>query len=657
MRIMFAIGFFCIMLTAGLRLTLAKVVNHQSQQSNRPSPSEAEDPASTVPQNHYDVTVTATRTPTAQREIGQSTTVITSQDIEAQGARDVLQVLETIPGFNVVRVGSFGGTTSIIVRGGETDFNLVLIDGIQVNQAGGSFDFANLTTTNIERIEVVKGPSSVLYGADAVTSVINIITRRGEGKTSGNLRFEGGSFASYLVRGGVQGSRDRLHYAVGAHHSESDGFYALNNQYDKTEISASTTFELNHSSSISANLRHSDSEYDFPTDGSGAVIDPNDFRRTDETLFSTSYENLVSNLYSTKIQYGYFRTLSKTFTIEDQVVDFFDSVFEIEQKRNYVDWQNNLQVNGNNLVTAGLSYKREQVQIANLARRSAGIYVQEQFSWVDRLFMTAGIRYDNNDRFKSFATASASAAYLINDELKIRTSVGNGFRAPDFTEIIGFPDFNIVGNGALKPEKNIATDFGVDYFSENGRGGFSTTAFFNRFSDLIEFTFLVPPDSPNYLNIERAKAQGLELSCFIRATEDIRLSAQYTLTDTEVTDAGTTPGGSFVQGEQLLRRPRHLAGFYGEFVRKRYKMRTDFKYKGRRDDVQFFSDFSNSRVILPSYWKVDFGVTVPLLHYSDSPGDVAIVLRGENIFNQSYTEIAGFASPGRSLFVGLEITF
>lgn len=654
------------MLTAGLRPALAEIANQQSQQSTGSSPSEAEnpsenniqeDPSPPVPQNHYEVTITATRTPTAQREIGQSTTVITSQEIEAQGARDILQVLETIPGFNVVRVGSFGGTASIIVRGGETDFNLILIDGIQVNQAGGSFDFADLTTTNIERIEVVRGPSSVLYGADAVTSVINIITRRGEGKTSGNFRFEGGSFDSYLFRGGVQGSRGRFHYAVGAHHSESDGFYKLNNQYDKTEVSASTTFELNHSSSISAYMRHSDSEYNFPTDGSGAVIDPNDFRRTNETLFSTSYENLVSSLYRTKFQYGYFRTLSKNFTIEDQVVDFFDSVFEIQQNRNYLDWQNNFQVSDNNLLTAGLSYKREQAQIADLARRSVGIFVQEQLSWVDRLFVTAGIRYDNNDRFKSFATANASAAYLINDELKIRTSVGNGFRAPDFTEIIGFPEFAIVGNEALVPEKNIATDFGVDYFSKNGRGGFSTTAFFNRFSDLIEFTFLVPPDSPNYLNIERAKSQGLELSCFIRATDDIRLSAHYTITDTEVTDAGTTPGGSFVQGEQLLRRPRHLAGFYGEFIRKRYKLRTDLKYKGRRDDVQFFSDFSSSRVILPSYWKVDFGVTIPLLHYSDSPGDVAIVLRGENIFNQSYTEIAGFASPGRSLFGGLEVTF
>ncbi|MDA2935302.1 TonB-dependent receptor, partial [Acidobacteria bacterium AH-259-D05] len=315
------------------------------------------------------------------------------------------------------------------------------------------------------------------------------------------------------------------------------------------------------------------------------------------------------------------------------------------------------QLNSRNLITAGVSYEREKSETANLARRSAGVYVQEQFSWADRFFLTAGARYDDNDRFESFATASISAAYLINDQLKVRASLGNGFRAPGFVEIIGFPEFGIVGNEALDPEKNVATDFGFDFFSRNGRGGLSTTVFFNRFSDLIEFTFLVPLGSPNYLNIERAKAQGLELNGFIRAADKVRLGGQYTFTDTEVTNAGTVPGGSFAEGEQLLRRPKHTGGLYAQFIQRRYKLRIDFKYKGQRDDVQFFPDFSSSRVVLPSYWKVDFGVTVPLLRYSNSPGDVAIVFRGENIFNKSYTEIAGFASPARSLFAGLELTF
>lgn len=605
---------------------------------------------------HHEVTVTATRTPTATREIGQTTTLITAEDIEAQGARDVLQVLKTVPGFNVVRAGSFGATSSVFVRGGESDFNLVLIDGIQVNQPGGTFDFADLTTTNIERIEIVRGPSSVLYGADAMTSTIHIITRKGDGKPSGNLRFEGGSFDSYLFQGGVQGKAQRLHYSLGGHYSQSDGVYELNNQYDKVDLSANTAFQLNAVSSIGANARYLDSEYHNPNDDSGAVVDPNDFRTTQESLFSAFYENQLTNRYSTKVLYGYHKRVGRSFTLVDSM-DLSDDTFETTENRNYLDWQNNLQLDARNLITAGVSYKREELETNNLNRRSVGVYLQEQFSWADRFFLTVGGRYDNNNRFKSFATGSVSAGYLIDDQFKVRASLGNGFRAPNFIEIGGFPSFGIVGNEDLNPEKNLATDFGLDYVSRDLGAGVSGTVFFNRFSDLIEFAFFVDPGTPNYLNVERAKSQGMELEGFLSPTGELRLGGQYTFTHTEVTDAGSVAGGSFAEGEQLLRRPRHIGGIYTEFRRNRYKLRIDFKYKGERDDFQFFPDFSSARVVLPSYWKVDFGVVIPIIQLSDSGSDVALVFRGENIFNTKYTEIAGFESPGRSLLAGLDLSF
>jgi len=639
-------------------VTRAQSLDPESQESQEASSAVQEESSGRkLPQIHHEVTVTATRVPTELRQIGQSLTLITAEDIEAQGARDVLQILETVPGFNVARSGSFGGQSSVFVRGGESDFNLVLIDGVQVNQPGGFFDFADLTTTNIERIEIVRGPSSVLYGADAMTSTIHIITRKGEGKPSGNLRFEGGTYNTYLVRGAIQGKAEKLHYTLGGHYSQSDGLYELNNQYDKLELSANTAFDLNSSSSISGNVRYLDSQYHFPTDGTGAVVDPNDFRKTKETLYSASYENLFTNRYSTKVHYGYHRRVSRSFTVEDSMVDFFDSVFETIENRNYLDWQNNLQLDPRNMITAGVSYEREESKTDNLDRRSVGLYLQEQFSWADRFFLTVGGRYDNNDRFESFATGSVSMAYLINDEFKLRASLGNGFRAPSFFDILGLPSFGIVGNEALKPEKNVATDFGLDYFARNNRSGVSGTVFFNRFSDLIEFSFSVPPGTPNFINVEKARSQGVELEGFIAPTEELRGGAYYTLTDTKVTDAGTDPGGNFVEGEQLLRRPRHVGGVYAQFRKIRYNLRIDFKYKGKRDDRQFFPDFSVSRVVLPAYWKVDFGVTVPIVQLSDSPSDVAMVFRGENIFNKKYTELAGFESLGRSLTAGLEVTF
>ncbi len=148
-------------------VTRAQSLDPESQESQEASTAVQEESSGRkLPRIHHEVTVTATRAPTELRKIGQSLTLITADDIEAQGARDILQILENVPGFNVARTGSFGGTGSVFVRGGESDFNLVLIDGVQVNQPGGTFDFADLTTTNSERIEIVRGPYSVLYGAD-----------------------------------------------------------------------------------------------------------------------------------------------------------------------------------------------------------------------------------------------------------------------------------------------------------------------------------------------------------------------------------------------------------------------------------------------------------------------------------------------------------
>ncbi|MEE2822974.1 MAG: TonB-dependent receptor [Acidobacteriota bacterium] len=630
----------------------------ESSENSKPTEStQHKQDFSPPPREHWEVTVTATRTPTSDRKTGQSLTIITSEDIETHGFRDILQVLETVPGFNVARTGSTGGVTSIFVRGGENDFNLVLMDGVQINQPGGAFDFADLTTTNVERIEIIRGPSSVLYGADAMTSVINIITKRGEAHLSKNLTFERGHFGSHLLRGGLSGETEKINYSLGAHYSESDGLHDLNNQYSKFDLSTHTSLKLNSSSSLTSTLRFTDSEYHFPTDSTGAILDPNDFRKTNEALFSIYWDNVFNNQYNTKVHYGFYRRHSQTFSIKDGIVDFFDNTIESTESRNYVDWENNFQLHPDHLVTGGISLDREASASENLTRQSIGVFLQDQFSWRNRLFVTAGVRYDHNDSFVSFSTASVSLSYLLDDTWKVRTSLGNGLRAPSFIEIAGLPEFDITGNPDLSPESNLAVDWGIDFASRNQKGSFSATAFFNHFDNLIEFSFLSPPGSPNYFNREAAVSKGLEVSTSIKPTQIMRVGGQYTWTTTKVTDSGTVPGGLFVKGDQLLRRPQHLAGIYAEFLQARYKLQIDLQYKGTRDDVQFFPDWSNARVVLPSYLKINFGLTIPLLGLTDSKKDLALLFRAENIFNKHYTEIAGFESQGRSLFVGLKTTF
>ncbi len=655
---------FCwIFLSASLVFASGPWGHAQNTQNNHPDSTASTGPKKTGDEERqsqtsdYEVTVTATRTPTELRKATQAVTVITAEEIEKQGARDVIQLLETIPGFDVVRSGSFGGATSVFVRGGENDFNLVLIDGVQVNQPGGSFDFGDISTANIERIEIVRGPSSVLYGADAVTSTINIITKTGQGRPSGNFSVEGGSYSGRLGRGSVQGSSGRVSYALGGIYSKSDGIYPFNSGYNRGELSAQSGLQISDTSSVVGSARYVDSRFQFPTDFTGAVVDPNDYRSTREATYSIAYRNQVNQRWNSKVQYGFHNRDFRNFTVANTFPESIESVFGLDESRHYLDWQNNIQLDGANLLTAGISYERESIEEPNLDRRSVGFYVQDQLSVHDRFLLTGGVRYDNNDRFKSFVTGSLSAAVLVSDRFKVRGSVGNGFRSPAFSEIIGFPEFGIQGNPDLDPEKNVAFDFGFDYTERARRGGFSATVFFNQFSDLIEFTFLVPFPSPNYINVEKARSRGLELDGFVSPASNLRLGGQYTFNPTRVTDTGTVAGDNFTEGESLLRRPRHLGGIFAEFAKNRYRFRIDFKYKGRRDDIRFFPDFSSARVTLPSYWKTDFGVTAPILALSDSRGDLAVVFRGENVFDRSYEEVAGFRSPGRSLFGGLEVSF
>lgn len=633
-----------------------KVETTESKSSAKPADS-SDEKGETPPSPHTEVTVTATRTPTSSIHLGRAVSLIDSEQIRLQGEGTLQGVLEDLTGFSFTNGGSFGSQTSLFVRGGESNFNIVMIDGVQVNQPGGEFDFANLSTANVDRIEVVRGPSSVLYGAEAASSTINILTRAGEGRPTGHLLMEGGSFGSKLFSGSVSGSDRRLSYSLGALHSDTEGHYAFNSAWDRQDVSARVGYEINEVSGVTAAARLTVSDQHFPTDSIGAVVDPNDYRTSNSQVYSAGYYNRFSNTYGTKVSYGLYRFDSQVYTLEDGITDFYNDRFDTEVTRHFVDWQNDVHLGENHLFTGGLSFEREDSPSHALDRRSVGFFLQDQVTWSDRVFITGGVRYDNNNRFSSFTTGNLDVAFLISSGIKLRGSVGNGFRAPEFNEIIGFPSWGILGNPNLRPEKNTAAEVGADFYSPRGRARFSSTAFFNRFSDLIEFTFFGQPGSPNYVNVEKARSQGLEFEGALNPRDYLWVGFNYTLTATQVTDAGTDPTGNFVVGEALLRRPRNMGLVYAALGSPRLNARFSLRYKGERDDRQFFPDFSSQRVTLPSYLLADLSVTIPLFKVNNGSGRVSAVVRGLNIFDKRYAEIAGFEAPGRSFRAGIRLDY
>ena len=604
----------------------------------------------------FGTTVTATRKAVPISNIGFSIKVIERETIESQGAHTLAQVLETVPGFNVVRSGSYGGPTSVFVRGGESDFNLVMIDGVQINQPGGSLDFSNLSTTNVERIEIVRGPGSVLYGAEAVSSIINIVTTRGEGNLGANVRVEGGSFDTYRSSGGLSGGTENVGYSLSGFYSDTDGFLPFNRGYEHSEFSGRLDLKLWTGAGINTMIRHRDSEQHFPTDSSGDVVDPNDFRVGQDTIYSMRFNQVFNSRYTSTIQYGHHFMKATDFTIADGVRDDFDFTFERQNARNYFDWQNDLILGDRHLLTMGLSYDKEESGTHLEERHSVGFYAQDQFSVKERFFFTTGFRFDKNDRFKDFIAANFSASFRIHPYARLKASVGNGFRSPSFDEILGFPNFEIKGNTQLKPEQNVGVDAGVDFYFPLRPSGVSVSVFLNHFSDLIEFSFAVPIGSPNYLNIEKARSQGVEFEAFHGIWAGFKLGGGYTFTDTKVTDSGSAAGDNFIECEKLLRSPRQMGFVYLSRSGNRLSGRMDFKFKGNREDRKFFPDFTSARVELPGYLKIDFGLRFSILRWN-SHRDLAVTVRGENILNEEYEEVAGFASPGRRVMVGLRLGF
>jgi vitamin B12 transporter len=242
--------------------------------------SQGQEPADTA--RLEPVVVTANRMATPAAEVTAAVSVLDGRDLEARGIATVADALRDVVAVNVVRNGSHGGLTSAFVRGGEGDYVKVLVDGVPINEPGGTIDLAHLTTDNVERIEIVRGPVSVLYGSDAVSGVIQIFTRRGSGALHGDASVRAGTYTSVDANGGIAGGADVVDYAVAAARSQTDGIYESNNEYSNTVWNGTIGVSVDGRSGARVTARYGASEYHYPTDGVGAVVDDNAVQRRDE---------------------------------------------------------------------------------------------------------------------------------------------------------------------------------------------------------------------------------------------------------------------------------------------------------------------------------------------------------------------------------------
>lgn len=618
------------------------------------------------------VVVTATRLPQTLGTVSSAVSVIHSEEFQELGFRNAADVLRTVSGAALVQSGSYGAFTSMFLRGGESDYVQVLVDGVQMNSPGEHFDFAGLSLENIARIEIVKGPVSVLYGSDAVAGVVQLFTKEGSGRTHAQIRVMAGrgekvgapaqgNFDSRELQGDVSGAAGGVSYSAGFSHFDTEGALPFNNDHQLNSGTARLSTTIARATDIALSGRMSSNRFHYPTDGSGNLVDQNQFQDADAFALGLA----ATHRFSSRTELLGQVTWNRNNTLIDDSPDtsadtlgFFAFRSDEKFERMSFDLRLNRHVGEKTIATLGGELEN-QSQIGNsLAESSFGDFPGESDNersstaaylqlvrTSDKLSLQGGARVDISEEFGDFLTYRAGASMRLSNAVRIRASAGTGFKEPRFFEQFS-QGFGAKGNPSLETEHSRSIEIGAD--AGAGPFTFGATLFAQTFRDLIQYSFTpVTADSVNYINVGEVASNGLELESRYMSNA-LTLRAAFTLLDTEVKDAGAGNDPLYQEGERLVRRPEQTASLAATYGRS-FNFGATLSYVGKRDDLYYDKNFTAQRVELPSYAKIDATLRSP------SFSGVRGMLKVENVLNKEYQEIRGFPARGRVVFIGVNV--
>jgi vitamin B12 transporter len=583
------------------------------------------------PEIQYDISVTADRLEESLKEKTDSITIITREDIERQQWRYVTDALREVAGLAVVQTGSAGKTASLFLRGGNSEQVLVMINGVQINDPFfGGVDIQNVTTDNVERIEVVRGPQSPLYGSDSIAGVINIITRSGTPDTRITASFEGGSFETFREIAGITGTSKGATYSLNYSRQDSQGQFE-NDEFDQNSFSGNVAFAFNEQTGLDAIVQVHDAHVGIPFNSTN---EPAPLRNQDTlmTVIGTSLKHMDGEYLNL--------TGRVSFTFLDFVFadpnDPFLTLNEHDSVTFQAGFQNDFQLSVEDTVTIGYEFEHQGLDagdsfgaIPDLDAYDTTVHaVYAQNKWEGkRWILTAGFRFDHHTTFGSTWNPRISVAYKPNADWKIRGSFGTGFRAPTAGDLF----FPFYGNPDLEPEKSDSWEFGIDHFW-NEHALLSVSVFRNDYEDLITFD----PNTFIAGNVAAAVSQGVELSqSFEYGNWD--LAASYTYLDTQ----------DEIEDHQLLRRPRHSGS--ARIGYQQEKWGASFRILGIGERLEAdFSVFPTQNVFNPGYVKADLAAHYRLNSWMKVNGRI------ENLFDDEYSEVLTFPAPGIAAYAGVE---
>lgn len=604
--------------------------------------------------------VTADRIATPADETGVSITVLEGRDEKVVFQNNRLaDSLRQVPGITVSQSGLPGDFTSVFTRGGNSNQTLFLFDGWKVNRQGGNFNLSAIDTVQLDRIEIARGPASSLFGTDAVTGAINVITDKGRGRPELTTSAAGGTFGTDRETLSMQGNEKKFSYNLGAARLHRDEATSNNSELETYNYAARFDFEFNKDHAIKAIIRGSDIHKGFYEDsgsGYGTAIeppDPNDQIKTRDLLTGLEYKGHILPIWDTTLRIGHYLLDQRITSVEENpdsaAAGFAQSPGRTmtQERRPSLDWQNDITAYESedrkirNIVTVGTSveqdrFNQDDTQFFNnvrIERTNWSVFAQNRLELFDRAFLTAGVRREQNGQFGGFTTARGDVSILIPEsDSRIHGSVGNAFRTPSFFEF-----FSGFGNPDLKPEKNFAYDVGIEQHFWKKRITLGATWFNNDFDDLINFSF----DSNTLENLKTANTRGFELMASIKPIKQVEIRWSGTLMHTE-DDAG----------RRLLRRPgnKYTVQIIARPI-ENLDLSLDLNRTGSRSDLGPTDDNPFATVHNESFTRIDAAASYRFFEHWRAFGRVG------NILNRSYEEVITFPSPGTTVLVGIEFNW
>jgi outer membrane cobalamin receptor len=638
------------------------------------------------------VVVSAAQVEMPLTRAADSVTVISSRDLRAAQTETVADALRLVPGLTVSRNGGRGAVTSLFPRGGESDYTLVMVDGIKANAFGGGYDFSTLSTNQVERIEVVRGPESALFGADAIGAVVHVITKRA-GRPSVEGLVEGGSFGTTRAGAGTWGSRGPWSWGASAERTASDGYTGIapatgevvsNDDFLSTNAGVSAGWRAANGGDVRGSVRYVSGDRGYPGPYGSNPIGA--YTEVDRLSRGVTSSIQAGGRWSQPLSAGG-RTLHHTLSANyfDLTSDFTSAygLSASTSNRAAIRSQTDVDLTAALALSGGVEVLREQATSTFITadetgplpirRSAAGLFAEARYQPVASLTLTAGVRVEHfvrdamppsSDFFSPRPALPEDARWSANPRLsaafflagpragargwtRIHAAAGTGIRVPDALEI-AFTD-----NPALMPERSRSVEAGVDQALLHERLIVGATAFFNRYDDLIVAVGPALADASRYRtdNISNARARGTELSAAFRAGWGLTARASYTFLDTEIlaVDSLNEAPPPFAVGDPLLRRPRHGASLDLTFARGAL---TAFGHVGGRSqtlDVEPTYGTWGGLFTNPGFSSVDVGASWRIARA------VEVIGRVGNLFNRSYEETFGFPALGRNAMIGVRV--